>query len=186
MTKILGISGSLRAKSFNSMLLHAAAQTLEEGAELEVGSIRGIPLFDQDVEDAEGVPQVVEDLKARVLACDGLLLATPEYNNGIPGAFKNALDWLSRPPEDTAKVFKNRPVAIVGASPGGFGTILAQNAWLPVVRALGMRPYFGGRLVMSHAHRAFDDDGEMTDAVTKDRLRDFMRGFVEFTGQNSR
>ena len=186
MTKILGISGSLRAKSFNSMLLHAAAQTLEEGAELEVGSIRGIPLFDQDVEDAEGVPQVVEDLKARVLACDGLLLATPEYNNGIPGAFKNALDWLSRPPADTAKVFKNRPVAIVGASPGGFGTILAQNAWLPVVRALGMRPYFGGRLVMSHAHRAFDDDGEMTDAVTKDRLRDFMRGFVEFTGQNSR
>jgi chromate reductase len=186
MTKILGISGSLRAKSFNAMLLLAAAQTLEEGAELEVGSIRGIPLYDADVEDAEGVPQAVEDLKARVMACDGLLLATPEYNNGIPGVFKNAIDWLTRPPADIAKVFKNRPVAMIGASPGGFGTILAQDAWLPVVRMLGMRPYFGGRLVMSHAHRAFDDDGEMTDAVTKDRLRDFMRGFVEFAAQNSR
>lgn len=186
MTKILGISGSLRAKSFNAMLLLAAGQTLEEGAELEVGSIRGIPLFDQDVEDAEGVPQVVEDLKDRVKACDGLLLVTPEYNNGIPGVFKNAIDWLSRPPADIAKVFKNRPVAVIGASPGGFGTILAQNAWLPVLRTLGMRPYFGGRLVMSHAHRAFNDDGEMTDAVTKDRLRDFMRGFVEFTAQNAR
>ena len=186
MTKILGISGSLRVKSFNAMLLRTAGQTLEEGAELEIGSIRGIPLYDADVEDAEGVPQVVEDLKARVMACDGLLLVTPEYNNGIPGVFKNAIDWLSRPPADTAKVFKNRPVAIIGASPGGFGTVLAQNAWLPVVRTLAMRPYFGGRLVLSHAHRAFDDDGEMTDAVTKDRLRDFMRGFVEFVGQNSR
>ncbi len=186
MTKILGISGSLRAKSFNTMLLHAAAQTLEEGAELEIGSIRGIPLFDQDVEDAEGVPQVVEELKARVMACDGLLLVTPEYNNGIPGVFKNAIDWLSRPPADTAKVFKNRPVALIGASPGGFGTVSAQTAWLPVLRTLGTRPYFGGRMVVSHAHRAFDDDGEMTDAVTKDRLRDFMRGFVEFVGQNSR
>jgi NAD(P)H-dependent FMN reductase len=186
MTRILGLSGSLRAKSFNTMLLHAAAQTLEPGAELEVGTIRGIPLFDQDVEDAEGVPQVVEDLKARVMACTGLLLVTPEYNNSIPGVFKNAIDWLSRPPADTAKVFKNRPVALIGASPGGFGTVLAQNAWLPVLRTLGMRPYFGGRLVLSHAHRAFNDEGEMTDAVTKDRLRDFMRGFVEFTEQNKR
>ena len=184
MTKILGISGSLRAKSFNTMLLDATAETLEPGAELEVGSIRGIPLYDADLEDAEGVPQVVEDLKARVIACDGLLLATPEYNNGIPGVFKNAIDWLSRPPADTAKVFKNRPVALIGASPGGFGTVLAQGAWLPVLRTLGMRPYFGGRLVLSHAHRAFNDDGEMTDAVTKDRLRDFMRGFVEFTEHN--
>ena len=124
--------------------------------------------------------------KARVMACEGLLLVTPEYNNGIPGVFKNAIDWLSRPPADTAKVFKNRPVAVIGASPGGFGTILAQNAWLPVLRTLGTRPYFGGRLVMSHAHRAFNDEGGMTDAVTKDRLRDFMRGFVEFTQQNSR
>ena len=186
MTKILGISGSLLAKSFNAMLLRAAGQTLEKGAELEVGSIRGIPLYDADVEDAEGVPQVVEDLKARVMACDGLLLVTPEYNNSIPGVFKNAIDWLSRPDADTAKVFKNLPVALIGASPGGFGTVSAQTAWLPVLRTLGTRPYFGGRLVLSHAHRAFNDDGEMTDAVTKDRLRDFMRGFVEFVEQNAR
>jgi NAD(P)H-dependent FMN reductase len=75
-------------------------------------------------------------------------------------------------------------MALIGASPGGFGTVSAQTAWLPVLRTLGTRPYFGGRLVLSHAHRAFNDDGEMTDAVTKDRLRDFMRGFVEFIEQN--
>src|SRR5690606_15986677 len=105
-------------------------------------------------------------------------------NNGIPGVFKNAIDWLSRPAKDIPKVFKDRPVAVLGASPGGFGTILAQDAWMPVLRCLGMRPYFGGRVVLSHAHRAFNDDGEMTDAVGKDRLRDFMRGFVEFTAKN--
>ena len=186
MTKILGLSGSLRVKSFNTMLLHAAAQTVEAGAELEIGSIRGIPLYDADVEDNEGVPQVVEDLKARVIACDGLLLVSPEYNNSIPGVFKNAIDWLSRPDADTAKVFKDLPVALIGASPGRFGTVSAQTAWLPVLRTLATRPYFAGRLVLSHAHRVFNDDGEMTDAVTKDRLRDFMRGFVEFTEQNKR
>jgi chromate reductase len=186
MTKLFGLSGSLRVKSFNTMLLHAAAQTLEPGAELEIGSIRGIPLYDADVENNEGIPQIVEDMKARVIACDGLLLVSPEYNNSLPGVFKNAIDWLSRPDADTAKVFKNLPVGLIGASPGGFGTVQAQSAWLPVLRTLGTRPYFGGRLVLSHAHRAFNDDGEMTDAVTKDRVRAFMRGFVEFTEQNKR
>jgi NAD(P)H-dependent FMN reductase len=168
------------------MLLRAAGQTLEQGAELEIGSILGIPLYDADVEEADGVPQIVEDLKARVIACDGLLLVSPEYNNSIPGVFKNAIDWLSRPDADTAKVFRNLPVALIGASPGGFGTVSAQTAWLPVLRTLGTRPYFAGRLALSHAHRAFNDDGEMTDAVTKDRLRYFMRGFVEFVQQNAR
>lgn len=168
------------------MLLKAAQQVLEEGAELEIGSIHGIPLYDADLEKAEGMPQAVEDLKARIIACDGLLLATPEYNNGIPGVFKNAIDWLSRPPADIAKVFKNRPVAVVGASPGGFGTLLAQDAWLPVLRVLGMRPFFAERLVMSHAHRVFNDAGEMTDDVIRDRLRNFLRGFAAFTQQNAR
>jgi chromate reductase, NAD(P)H dehydrogenase (quinone) len=69
-----------------------------------------------------------------------LLLATPEYNNSMPGALKNAIDWLPRPPSDIPRIFGNRPVAVMGASPGGFGTVLAQNAWLPVLRTLGVRP----------------------------------------------
>jgi chromate reductase, NAD(P)H dehydrogenase (quinone) len=68
-----------------------------------------------------------------------LLLATPEYNNSMPGVFKNAIDWLSRPPSDIPRIFGSRPVTVIGGSPGGFGTVLAQNAWLPVLRTLGVR-----------------------------------------------
>src|SRR5258708_20703106 len=97
MTRILGISGSLRVGSYNSMLLKAAAQLLDGDAEMELASIRGIPLYDGDLEAAEGIPQAARDLKARVIACAGLLLATPEYNNGIPGVFNTTSACLSHP-----------------------------------------------------------------------------------------
>src|SRR5215470_2554273 len=144
-TRILGISGSLRRGSYNTALLRAGAPLLDAGTELEIALLHGIPLYDGDLEAAEGLPEAVRDLKARVMACDGLLLVTPEYNNGIPGVFKNAIDWLSRPPVDTARIFGGRPVAVIGAAPGGFGTILAQDHWLPVLRTLGTKPWFGGR-----------------------------------------
>src|SRR5262252_3038230 len=137
MTTIVGISGSLRKGSFNSSLLRAAAESMPAGAQLEIASIRGIPLYDADVEEASGVPEVVAELKEKIVAANGLLLVTPEYNNSLPGVFKNAIDWLSRPPADIPRIFGNKPVALIGASPGGFGTILSQNAWLPVLRTLG-------------------------------------------------
>ena len=180
MIRILGISGSLRRGSYNTALLQAAVPLLEAGVELEIGSIRGIPLYDGDLEDAEGLPQAVRDLKARLLACDGLLLATPEYNNGMPGVFKNAIDWLSRPAADIPQVFGGRPVAVMGASPGGFGTVLAQNAWLPVLRTLGTRPWYGGQLLVSRAQQVFDAAGALTDDTVRTRLRDFLRGFAQF------
>jgi NAD(P)H-dependent FMN reductase len=180
MTTILGISGSLRSGSLNTRLLAAAAQLTEAGTTLEVASIRGIQLYDGDLESASGIPQAVRDLKARVMASDGLLLATPEYNNGIPGVFKNAIDWLSRPPAEIAAVFGGRPVAVIGASPGGFGTILAQDAWLPVLRTLGTRPWFGGRLLVSRAHKAFNESGELVDDGVRSQLRDFVNGFAAF------
>jgi hypothetical protein len=83
------------------------------------------------VETADEIPERVSALKEAIVAADGLLLATPEYNNSMPGVFKNAVDWLSRPPADIGRVFGGKPVAVLGASPGGFGTILSQNAWLP-------------------------------------------------------
>ncbi len=180
MVKILGISGSLRAGSFNSMLLRAAAQMIAGTAELEIASIRGIPLYDADLETKEGIPAAVQELKERVVACDGLLLATPEYNNGIPGVFKNAIDWMSRPPADIPKVFGNRAVAVMGASPGGFGTILSQNAWLPVLRTLGTRPWFGARLLVSRAGQVFNSSGELTDEAVRKQLGAFLNGFVQF------
>lgn len=180
MTKILGISGSLRKGSYNTALLHAAAQSMPEGAELEIGSIRGIPLYDGDVEASQGIPEAVQALKARIVDAQGLLLVTPEYNNSIPGVFKNAIDWLSRPSSDIAKVFGNRPVAIIGASPGGFGTILAQEAWLPVLRTLGTRPWFGGRLMVSRAAQLVNPAAELTDDATRAQLRKFLAGFLSF------
>ncbi|MGH9844024.1 MAG: NADPH-dependent FMN reductase [Blastocatellia bacterium] len=153
---------------------------LDAVVELEIASLHGIPLYDGDLEAAGGLPQAVSDLKARIMACDGLLLATPEYNNGIPGVFKNAIDWLSRPAADIPKVFGNRPVAIIGASPGGFGTVMAQAHWLPVLRTLGTRPWFGGRLLVSRAAHVFNDAGEIVDDAVRTQLRDFLHGFAQF------
>src|SRR5580692_8530864 len=121
MTKILGISGSLRRASYNSALLRAATKLMPPDTTLEVGSIRGIPLYDGDVE-AQGIPATVAQLKEAIVAADGVLLVTPEYNNGIPGVFKNTIDWLSRPSSDARRVFGGRRFALIGASPGAFGT----------------------------------------------------------------
>jgi NAD(P)H-dependent FMN reductase len=180
MTRVVGIAGSLRTGSYNAALLRAASGLMPLGASLEIASIKGIPLYDGDVETNHGIPQAVTALKEQVAASRGLLLATPEYNNSIPGVFKNAIDWLSRPPADIPRVFGGRPVAIIGASPGGFGTILAQNAWLPVIRTLGMQPWFGKRLMVSRAGKAFNEAGELIDDQVRDQLQQFLHGFVEF------
>lgn len=178
MTTILGLSGSLRAGSYNTALLRAAAGLMPQGATLEVATLHGIPLYDGDAEARDGIPPAVQALKERIIGSAGVLLATPEYNNGIPGVLKNGIDWLSRPSSDIARVFGDRPFAVIGASPGGFGTILAQNAWLPVLRTLGTRPWFGGRLMVSRAGQVFDEAGEMVDDKMKAQLQQFLQGFV--------
>ncbi|MCD6074929.1 MAG: NADPH-dependent reductase, partial [Rhodospirillales bacterium] len=180
MTEITGFSGSLRKGSFNAALLRAAASSMPDGSSLTIGTIRGIPLYDADEEEASGIPPTVNALKAAIVASDGLLIVTPEYNNSIPGVTKNAIDWLSRPPADIARIFGNRPVAIMGASPGGFGTILSQNAWLPVLSTLGARHWTGGRLLMSRAHTLIDANGNLTDEAMKAQVAKFMAGFVDF------
>jgi NAD(P)H-dependent FMN reductase len=98
----------------------------------------------------------------------------------MPGVFKNAIDWLSRPPADIPRIFGDRPVALIGASPGGFGTVLAQNAWLPVLRTLGMQPWFGGRLMVSRAGKVFNEAGELMDQQVRGQLEQFLQGFTGF------
>jgi NAD(P)H-dependent FMN reductase len=180
MTKIIGIAGSLRAGSYNKALLRAAAALMPPGATLEIAGIEGIPLYDGDVEMNQGIPAAVQQLKDLIAGSDGVLMVTPEYNNSMPGVLKNAVDWLSRPPADIPKVFADRPFAVIGASPGGFGTILAQEAWLPVLRTLGTRPWFGGRLMVSRAGAVFDEAGEIVDDKVKAQLQKFLHGFVAF------
>lgn len=185
MATIIGISGSLRRNSFNTALLRAAAEVAPEGTTLTTETVHGIPLYDGDEESAHGIPAAVTRLKDAIVAADGLLLVTPEYNNSFPGVFKNAIDWLSRPSDDIARVFGALPVAVLGASPGNFGTVLSQAAWLPVLRTLGTNPWFGGRLLVSRAGDVFKD-GAMVDQALRDRLADFVAGFTDFAERNSR
>ena len=186
MTRILGISGSLRAGSFNTALLRAAQQVAGDGIAFDAVTLHGIPLYDGDAEARDGLPAAVTTLKDRIVASDGVLLVTPEYNNGIPGVFKNAIDWLSRPAADIARVFGDKPFALVGASPGGFGTLLSQNHWLPVLKTLGVQLWAGNRLMVSRAGSAFDADGELVDAKLREQLAGFVQGFATFAAARRR
>ena len=180
MATIIGLSGSLRGGSYNAALLRAAAALAPSGMATEIASIAGIPLYDGDLERKEGIPHTVAALKDRIAGADGLLLVTPEYNNSIPGVFKNAIDWLSRPPKDIPRVFGDKPVAIMGATPGRAGTRLAQAAWLPVLRTLGSRLWTGKQLYVADAGTVFDANGELTDQRVRGLLEEYMRGFAAF------
>jgi NAD(P)H-dependent FMN reductase len=173
-TTLLGIAGSLRRGSYNKMLLRAAAALAPDGCRVDTANLAGIPLYDADVEREQGIPPAVAELKERVAAADGLLLATPEYNNSMPGVFKNAIDWLSRPPKDIPRVFGGKPVALIGATPGKGGTRLSQAAWLPVLRTLGTAPWNGRQLYVAGAGEVFDDEGELVD----DKVRSLLARLV--------
>ena len=181
MTKIVGIAGSLRKKSFNLWLLEAARGLMPEGSTLEIVSIGAIPLYNGDLE-AEGMPQAVTDVADRIAAADGLLIASPEYNNGIPGVVKNAIDWLSRPP-NMKRVFADRPVGIIGATPGPGGTRLAQAAWLPVLRLLACQFFSSKSLYVSNATQVFGDDAALKDDKVRELLSGYLEGFAKFSAK---
>lgn len=177
MPTIFGLSGSLRKASFNSGLLRAAAELAPAGTTIEIGDISEVPLYNADEEAANGLPASVQKLQSQMAAADALLLSTPEYNNSIPGVFKNVIDWMSR--GEGLKDFVGKPVAIMGASPGGFGTILSQNAWLPVLRTLKAELWAEGRLMVSRAGGLYDDQGNLTDEKSRDALAKFVKGFAD-------
>ncbi|HEX7707453.1 MAG TPA: NAD(P)H-dependent oxidoreductase [Thermoanaerobaculia bacterium] len=185
MTTIVGFSGSLRTESLNTKLLEAAASLMPDDVTFELVTIRGIPLYDGDVEEKEGSPEAVRSLKGRLAAADGLLIASPEYNHSIPGVVKNAIDWLSRPPKEIPRVFGRLPVAVIGATPGRGGTALAQAAWLPVLHALGTRAFSGRAMQVSGAGALFDTTG-LKDEETRKRLATFVTEFITFARENRR
>jgi chromate reductase len=178
--RILALGGSLRRASKNRALLDEAAMLAPADIELDLSQlavIGSLPLFDQDILERDGPPAGVVELKDSLRAAAGLLLATPEYNWGIPGFLKNGIDWASRPSADIASVFGDLPVAVIGAGGGG-GTRLAQQAWLPVFRFLKMRPWFGQSLYVDHAGERFDERNRLTDDATRAQLRAVVTGFA--------
>ena len=178
--RILALGGSLREASFNRALLDEAAALAPAGTELDLGQVAvtgALPLFNQDIVDRDGPPAGVARLKDALRAADGLLIATPEYNWGIPGFLKNAIDWASRPASDIPEVFGDLPVALIGTGGSG-GTRLAQNAWLAVFRHLKMRPWSGQALYLDRARERFDADRRLSDEAAREQLRAVVTGFA--------
>lgn len=179
MTRILALPMSLRRDSFNRRLANAAAEAAPDFAEVEVGSIAGIPLYDADVESREGQPEASEKLKDTIAGLDGLLIVTPEYATSMPGVAKNAIDWMARPPDDVDRVWADLPVGLIGATPGRGGTRGSQAAWQAVLRYLGTRPWNGASLFMASARGSFDDDGRLSDEKVRELLDRYVTGFAE-------
>lgn len=175
--KLLGISGSLRRASYNTALLHAAAELAPAGAELAIHDLHDLPLFDQDVEE-QGDPAAVVALKDAIAGADALLLASPEYNGGITGVLKNAIDWASR--KGTAREsapLAGKRVCIIGASPGITGTVRAQDALRLVLRRAGAIVEPQGEVLVFQAHTKIAD-GKLVDERTRDALARHVQNFV--------
>lgn len=172
--RILAIPGSLRRKSYNRMLLGACRELAPDSLELEIASLEGIPLFNAD-EEAEGTPEPVEALRDKLRKAQGMLIATPEYNQGVPGVLKNGIDWLSRPPRESA--MDGKPVAILGASPGMLGTARAQpqlrQAFVFTNSYCMIRP----EIFVARCAEKFDDEGRLTDEATMTALGKFLESF---------
>ncbi len=164
--QLVGIAGSLRRGSYNRALLHAAVGLTPPGVALRPLALADIPLYDGDLEDAEGLPEPVRLLRDRIRAADGLLIVTPEYNAGVPGVLKNALDWASRPPDQP---FEGKPAAIIGGG-GRFGTARAQINFAPIATALGLVMMPTPALYVAQVAESFDADGRLIKPETETRL----------------
>jgi len=169
--RLLGIAGSLRQGSHNRALLRAARELLSAGVALEEFDLRNLPPYDGDVE-AAGDPETVTALKDAIRAADGLLIATPEYNRGIPGVLKNAIDWASRPP--LASPLAGKPVAIMGASTGLGGTARAQEQLRAALEFPGAAVLDEPRVLVPEAYLRFDESGELVDEGVRAQITDLL------------
>jgi chromate reductase len=177
-TRILGISGSLRRDSHNTNLLRAAAEAAGPDVELEVyDGLKAVPPYDED-DDVHERPASVARLNAAIASADAVLFATPEYNSSIPGHLKNAIDWVSRPVATNA--LRNKPVAVVGASTGAFGAVWAQAELRKALAASGAR-VVDGEVAVGHAHTRFDAHGELTDASIAEQVEEVVATLIAET-----
>lgn len=164
--RILAISGSLRRDSHNTTLLRAAAELLPPDVEVVIyENLAAIPNFNED--DVPTRPTAAQDLWDAVAAADGVLISTPEYNSSIPGVLKNALDWLSRPLQDSP--LRNKPAVVIGASTGMFGAVWAQAETRKVLSAIGVR-VIDRELPVPTAHEQFHESGRLRDTAIEAEL----------------
>ncbi len=171
---IVAISGSLRAKSFNTSLLRAMRDIADANMSIDIQTLKGIPVYDGDDEDATGVPQIVIDLAEKIRAADGVIIATPEYNFTIPGGLKNATDWISRVKNQP---FGNKPVGVVGAAAGPLGTARSQYQLRQNLVGLSALAMNKPEVFVGSAHTKFADDGSLADEETGKFLKLWLDAF---------
>ena len=174
---VLGFAGSLRKESFNRAALRAATELLPDGVTLETFDLRPIPLYDGDVE-AAGLPDPVREFRSRIAASDALLIVTPEYNYSMPGVLKNAIDWASRPPDQP---LNGKPVGIMGASRGGFGTARAQYHLRQTCVFTNMLPVNKPEVFISTAHEKFDAEGRLMDEAARRGIHMLLAALADWT-----
>jgi chromate reductase len=179
---ILGIAGSLRTRSFNRGLLLSAQEHAPAGMLIDIFDIAPIPLYNGDVE-TEGDPESVVKFKSAIGAADALLIATPEYNYGIPGVLKNAIDWASRPPGKSS--ISGKPAAIMGATPGTGGTARAQLQLRQTLAATRLHVMTHPEIFVAGATSKFDENGQLTDEDTLKQIRKLLDGLAVWTRRMS-
>lgn len=173
--RVIGLAGSLRKGSLNKALLRAAQDLAPDRLRIEIHDLVGIPLYNQDIEN-DRVPDAVAALREAVRGADGLLIATPEYNHGVPGVLKNTIDWLSRPPR--ASALDGKPAAILGASPGMTGTARAQSQLRQAFGFTNTYAMLQPEILVGRAREKFDDAGRLTDETTRTYLASFLESFA--------
>jgi chromate reductase, NAD(P)H dehydrogenase (quinone) len=178
--RILGFAGSLRQGSYNRALLRAASELAPEDMLIEIFDLLQIPLYNADVE-ARGDPEPVAAFKQAIRQADAVLMVTPEYNHGVPGVMKNAVDWASRPPRSA--VLSVKPVAIIGASPGVTGTARGQSQLRQAFELTNSYAMPQPELLVYRANEKFDTEGKLIDETTREHLRKFLEAFRAWTLQ---
>ncbi|WP_374468915.1 NADPH-dependent FMN reductase [Phenylobacterium sp.] len=174
---ILGFAGSLRQGSLNRALLRAAQALAPEGMAIAVFDLRAVPLYDGDVE-AEGDPEGVAAFKRAIAEADGVIMVTPEYNHGVPGVMKNAVDWASRPPRGAP--LDGKPVGLIGASPGMTGSARGQSQLRQAFEFTNSPCMAQPELLVARAHEKFDAEGRLTDETTAKYLVRWLEAFAAF------
>lgn len=174
--EVVGFAGSLRRASYNAALLRAAAELAAPTLHVVVHDLSPIPLYNADVESS-GVPDAVLQLRTAVRQADALLIATPEYNHGVPGVLKNTIDWLSRPPRESA--LNGKVAGIMGASPGMTGTARSQTQLRQAFVFTNTYALLQPEVLVARAHEKFDADGRLTDQSTRDFLKTFLAAFAD-------
>ncbi len=177
---ILAICGSLRQGSYNKMLLQAAQRLAPAGAAIESFDLQNIPIFNQDLEN--DLPSAVKELKNKIRASDAILLVTPEYNYSISGVLKNAIDWASRPYGDNS--WNGKPVALMGASSGMFGTVRAQLHLRQCFIFLNMLPLNQPEFYFAKAQDRFEADGELKDQADQEIIVKLLNALIDWAAKN--